>query len=136
MNPADNRKDDKPHKRGHGTDKMPVIGAIERGGKVTAQAADKLTFNSLRGFIRDKIQPDETLLITDEYSGYNRFPRSLNHAVINHSVQYADGETHINTIEGFWALLKCAWFGSHHNYTRKHADAYSDEACYKYNVRN
>ena len=57
------------------------------------------------------------------------------HAIINHSVHYADGETHTNTIEGFWGLLKRAWFGSHHKYTRKHAESDIHEACYKYNAR-
>ena len=57
------------------------------------------------------------------------------HAVINHKVHYVEGYKHTNTIEGFWGLLKRAWFGSHHQYSRKHADAYVHEACWKYNAR-
>ena len=38
----------------------------------------------------------------------------MKHAVINHKVQFADGDTHTNTIEGFWSLLKRAWYGQHH----------------------
>ena len=36
------------------------------------------------------------------------------HATIDHSVTYADGETHTNTIEGFWSLLKArlVWIAS------------------------
>lgn len=34
------RDDDKPNKRGRGTKKIPVIGAIERGGRVVARVAD------------------------------------------------------------------------------------------------
>ena len=32
----------------------------------------------------------------------------MKHAVINHKEQFADGDTHTNTIEGFWSLLKRA----------------------------
>ena len=37
------RKDDPPNKRGRGTKKTPVIGAVERGGEVKAQVASDLT---------------------------------------------------------------------------------------------
>ena len=57
------------------------------------------------------------------------------HSVINHSVSYADGPTHTNTIEGFWSLLKRAWYGSHHHYNKHYMPLYVAEACYKYNNR-
>ena len=41
----------------------------------------------------------------------------------------------MNTLEGFWALVKRAWMGSHHHYSKRHAHAYITEACYKYNAR-
>lgn len=59
----------------------------------------------------------------------------MRHARIDHNRSYADGLIHTNSIEGFWAILKRAWFGQHHHYTRKHAPAYLTEACYKYNKR-
>jgi hypothetical protein len=34
------------------------------------------------------------------------------HSVVNHMVEYANGPTHTNTIEGFWSLVKRAWYGS------------------------
>lgn len=36
------REDFKPSKRGRGTEKIPVIGAVERGRKVVAQVAENL----------------------------------------------------------------------------------------------
>ena len=62
--------------------------------------------------------------------------RGMRHATIDHTVRYADGLVHTNTIEGFWSLLKRAWYGQHHHYSRDHAAAYVVEACYKYNIRN
>ena len=60
----------------------------------------------------------------------------MNHAVIQHTLQYVDGLIHTNTIEGFWGLLKRAWYGTHHHYSDGYALAYSVEACYKYNTRD
>ena len=107
-----------PHNpRGRGTRKTPVIGAIERGGRVVARVADDLTGKGILRFLRDTVDPQGTLLITDEYRAYNAANGLYRRAVINHRKQYADGDTHTNTMEGFWALLKRAWFGSHHHYS-------------------
>lgn len=48
---------------------------------------------------------------------------------------YADGETHTNSIEGFWSLLKRAWYGSHHHYTKGYMPLFVAESCWKYNQR-
>ena len=47
-----------------------------------------------------------------------------------------DGDTHTNTIEGFWSLLKRAWYGQHHHYRVAYTPLYVAEACYKYNYRD
>ena len=131
------RDDDKPSKRGRGTSKTPVIGAVERGGQVAARVADDLSGKGILRFLRNTVDPDGTLLITDEWGAYRPAARlgCYQHAVINHSVAYADGLTHTNTIEGFWALLKRAWYGSHHHYTRHWMPLFVAESSWKYNHR-
>ena len=57
------------------------------------------------------------------------------HATIDHGKAYAEGIVHVNTIEGFWALLKRGMFGSFHSVSRKHLQRYVDEFCYRYNLR-
>ena len=69
-------------------------------------------------------------MITDEYKGYNRVSETMLHAIITHAESYADGHVHTNTIEGFWALIKRAWYGSHHHYSRKYMPLYIAETCY------
>jgi transposase-like protein len=129
------REDDEPSKRGRGTDKDAIIGAVQRGGKVVAQLAPNLTGRTILEFIRSAVNLKDSELITDEYQAYNRVGREMKHAVINHKEQYADGETHTHTIEGFWSLLKRAWYGQHHHYTTGYTPLYVAEACYKYNYR-
>jgi transposase-like protein len=131
------RDDDTPNKRGRGTKKAAVIGVVERRGRVIARPAKPgdLSAKGLAKFIATYVQPAGTLLITDENSGYNRVHEMMLHARVNHSHEYAYGNTHTNTIEGFWALVKRAWYGSHHHYSRKYMALYIAEACFKYNRR-
>ena len=124
--------------RGRGTKKMPVVGVVERFGRVMAEPAHKGKLNRtvLTAFVRKHVDVDATLLVTDEYKGYLGMGNIVRHATVNHAVQYVDGMTHTNTIEGFWALVKRAWYGQHHHYSREYAGLYISEACYKYNTRN
>ena len=132
------RDDDGPGApRGRGTSKTPVIGAVERGGKVSARVASDLTGRGILRFLTETVDPAGTVLITDEYRAYQAAARGhFTHAVINHSISYADGDTHTNTIEGFWSLLKRAWYGSHHHYTKHWMPLFVAESAWKYNNRN
>ena len=134
---GNNRDDDTPKKRGRGTKKVAVIGAVERGGRVVARVANPgdLSAKGIGNFIARFIDSAGTILITDEYKGYNRVSLSMQHAVICHAESYADGAIHTNSIEGFWATIKRAWYGTHHHYSRKYMPLYIAEACYKYNRR-
>ena len=133
-----NRRDhDKPGGQGR-TDKMPVIGVVERGGRVVARPAAKSEISSegLKRFILDHVDPAGSMLMSDALAAYNSVGRVMRHAVINHAERYADGDTHTNTIEGFWSRIKRAWFGSHHHYSRKYAGLYILESCASYNGRH
>ena len=81
-----------------------MVGAVERGGKVTAKATakDKMKGRHLRAFVRDRVDTSSAALITDEYPGYRGMAKVLPHAVIKHADWYVDGDIHTNTIEGFW----------------------------------
>jgi transposase-like protein len=129
------KADHTPNKPGRGTKKTAVIGAVERGGQVIAQVADDLTGKAIVKFLTGAVDPDGSLLITDEYRGYNAAESFLPHAIINHSERYADGPIHTNTIEGFWALIKRAWYGSHHHYSKRFLPLYIAETSWKYNER-
>src|SRR5205085_3436428 len=61
------REDDTPNKRGRGTKKTPVIGVVERGGRVIAKPADPgdMSAKGLAKFITRFVSAAGTLLITD-----------------------------------------------------------------------
>ncbi len=129
------RDDDEPkNPRGRGTKKSSVIGAVERDGNVVAQPQDDLSGKGILNFIMNAVKPNSTL-ITDEYQAYNATNSFVKREIIKHQNQYVDGDIHTNTIEGFWGLLKRAWYGQHHHYRKQFLPLYVAEACYKYNHR-
>ena len=125
------------NKAGRGTDKAPVLGVVERGGKVVAKHTQKgkLKGKNLRAFVRQNVDTTQAHLMTDEYRGYMGMNRVVPHSVIRHSKWYVDGNVHTNSIESFWALLKRGMFGQFHSVSRPRLQSYIDEFCYRYNMR-
>lgn len=119
-------------KRGRGTNKTPVLGIVERGGKVVAKIVESVNGGVIRKFVADSVNLENSTLMTDEFGGYNSLPRK----VVKHKETFGDGEIYTNTIESFWALIKRAWHGVHHWYTKKYLPLYVVEACWKYNHRH
>ncbi len=75
------RKDDEPkNPRGRGTKKTPIIGAVERGGKVVAK---DLTGRGVLKFIRNYVNPDGAVLMTDEYQAYNAVDSAFKHELVS-----------------------------------------------------
>jgi transposase-like protein len=132
-----NRHNGEKLKRGRGTKKIPVIGLMERGGRVIARPAKphELGTKGLFKFVTQFVDTVGTLLITDEWSGYKKVDEVMLHAVVNHAVEYANGPVHTNNIENFWSLVKRAWYGTHHHYSEKYMNLYISESCYKFTQR-
>ena len=129
------REDGEPKKRGRGTAKDVVLGAVERGGQVVAKLVPNATGETIKDFIKSIVNTDESALITDPYRGYNEIGKQMKHETINRSQQWEAGGIHTNTMEGFWSFVKRAWYGSHHHYSTAYTPLYLAEACYKYNHR-
>src|SRR5216684_1737006 len=123
------------HKRGRGTDKTPVIGIVERGGKVYAKAVRHVDAKTLREFIREHIDAEKTTVMTDEFAGYLGLATFVAHKTVNHKVQYVSGNIHTNTLEGFWSLLKRGMIGQFHKVSKRYLPRYLDEFSYRYKNR-
>ncbi len=125
-------------KRGRGTKKIPVVGMIERGGKVKASVAKKkaLTSKKLSTLVRRNVDTGNSVLITDEYKGYLGIKKFMPHQTINHQTWYVDGSIHTNNIESFWAILKRGIIGQFHKVSLNHLPRYIDEFVYRFNQRN
>ena len=95
----------KSHKRGRGA-KTPVMGMVERGGQVVAKVIDAQTKKHLRSVLGTHVEK-ESVLYTDQFSGYHNLGGDYYRATINHKEgEYVRGDVHTNTIEGYWNLFK------------------------------
>jgi len=124
-------------KRGRGTKKTPVVGMIERGGKVRARVMkkDSLTAKKLTSLVRRNVDVSNATLITDEYKGYLGIKHIMPHKTIDHSYWYVNGDVHTNNIESFWAILKRGIVGQYHKVSLRYLPKYIDEFTFRFNNR-
>ncbi len=122
-------------KRGRGTSKSPVVGIAQRGGRVTASKVKKVGAKSLSRVVRENVYVRSATVITDQFRGYVKLKNFVDHKSINHSANWAAGNIHTNTIEGFWSLLKRGIVGQYHQVSVRHLQQYVNEFCYRYNHR-
>ena len=127
-----------PNKRGRGTNKIPVIAIVERGGQVVLKVSKRLTSKILIQMFREnvKLQPS-TKLMTDDYRGYWKFDDIVKHYSVNHSQgEYVRGKVHTNTIEGFFSILKRSIKGNYIAISKKYLPFYLAQAQFTYNHRH
>jgi transposase len=117
--------------------KVPVVGAVERGGRVVAKTAEHVSAETLLPFVREHVMPESTIF-TDEHAGYGEVGQSgYAHRRVHHSAKvYVIGDAHTNTMEGFWSLVKRGIGGVYHNVSAKYLQTYFDEYSFRYNRRN
>lgn len=132
-----NKHESKKRKAGRGTvGKTPIIGARERGGKVTAQPLEATDGRSLIQFVETHTEPGATVY-TDDAAAYTALPTILNqyqHESVKHSAgEYVRGEIHTNGIESVWSVFKRSVIGTWHHVSNKHLGRYVNEAAFRLN---
>jgi transposase-like protein len=123
---------------GPAKEKAIVIGAVERGGKVVAVVSDDVTKATLHGLAKEYVLPG-SIVYTDSFHAYMGLEKinGYQHRRINHSAGvYVAGDTHTQTIEGFWSLVKRGIGGVYHSVSKKYLQTYLDEYSFRYNRRN
>ncbi|MGA2588478.1 MAG: IS1595 family transposase [Bryobacteraceae bacterium] len=74
-------------------------------------------------------------IFTDELQSYNGLSPDYQHAVINHAVEYVNGNVHTNAMENFWSLLKRGLHGTYISVEPFHLFRYIDEQAFRFNNR-
>ncbi len=67
--------------------KKPIVGIVERSGRVIAKATNDITAQTLLGMVREHVLP-ETTVYTDEYPSYKglgKMPQGYHHKRIHHA---------------------------------------------------
>jgi transposase-like protein len=115
--------------------KVPVLGMVERGGRVYAIPVPDTRTRTLYPVISEKVEFGSTLY-TDEWAAYKFMKLDYKHEVVNHAAdEYVRGDVHTQNIENFWSLLKRGIFGIYHHVSPQHLHRYVNEFAYRYNNR-
>ncbi|GAA5100884.1 IS1595 family transposase [Chryseobacterium ginsengisoli] len=137
-----NRHKDKKVKNSQGRsfkDKTPVMGMLQRDGKMNAFVVPDTKKNSIQPLVCRYVNPETTTLISDEWLGYTGLDKYYDHKIIDHSkkeyVSLQDNNIHTNNIEGSWNILKKSVSGMYNHVSRKHLQKYVDEFVYRFNLR-
>ena len=112
-----------------------VFGAVQRKGKVSTRIIKDTTEQSLLESVRDNVAKGSKLM-TDEYRSYKSIANieGHDHSTVRHSGnEYVRGNTHTNTIEGFWSQLKRSIDGTYHVVSPKYLSSYLSEFSFRYN---
>lgn len=117
-------------------DKTPVVGLVEKDGKVLAFVVEKTDGDTLKGLMRKHVDKD-AMVVTDSYSSYSGLTDEFKHITIKHvdGVYVVDNTYHTQNIENFWSLFKRGIIGIYHNISKKHLQRYCEEFSYRYNSR-
>jgi transposase-like protein len=118
--------------------KTPVVGMVERGGKLVARVVPDTGALTLMGLVQQHVLPG-SMIYTDEYQPYLTLARrGYNHRRVHHrqKVYVAADGTSTNSIEGFFGLLKNGIRGVYHSVSKQHLQSYLDEYAFRYNRRD
>jgi transposase-like protein len=116
-----------------------VIGIRKRNGDLRFFHARDAKSGTLAQYIRENISEDVEVIFTDDHIANVAAMRKAgrkNHKTINHSAgSYVMGDTHTNTVESAFSLLKRGITGTWHKISAKHLPSYLEEMSFRFNRR-
>ena len=114
-----------------------VFGILERDGELFTKVVPNASQKSLITPILEHV-PVGTRISSDEWPPYKILSRlGYDHRTVEHGRKvWARGDTHVNTLEGFWSMLKRSIRGTHIHVSRKHLPKYLGEFEFRWNLRH
>lgn len=123
------------NKRGRGTSKAKIVVMVEqrKGGKAIAKMTPSLTSQHLTALLKANISQKNSIVVTDEYKGYNKLDQFFNHITINHSEEYSRNGINLSKADGFITILNRGLIGQYHKLSLKYLPFYLAEFTWRYN---
>lgn len=119
-------------------DKTPIVGLIQRGGKMTAVVTKDTSPQSIEPVVREFVKLGTTL-ISDDWKGYKGLNKEYKHFAIKHAgtgYKHSFGrDVHTNNIESSWKIMKNSLRDMYNSVSKKHLQKYVDEFVFRYNTR-
>jgi transposase len=121
----------------HGEDdKTIVLGIAERGGDVITRVIPDRRAKTVVPHVTEWVRLGGRIA-TDEAKAFGTLARyGYQHETVNHaSDEWVRGDTHTNTIEAFWLMVKRTIGGTHVWVSPKHLPKYLGEIEFRWNLR-
>ena len=116
--------------------KQIAVAIVERQGSVRTFHVPDSRQQTLQNLVKANVALGSKVN-TDEHSGYQGLDTFYLHGSVNHvGGSYVVGDTHTNTVEGFFAGFKRGVYGIYHHVSKKHLRRYLNEFSLRYNHRN
>lgn len=119
-------------------DKTPVLGILQRGGKLTCIVIPNTQQNTIQPLVKRFVKRD-SMVVTDEWHAYRGLDQRYKHHIVNHArkeyVNLLDSSIHSNGIEGFWGIFKRGVIGIYNRSSRHHLPRLVNEFVYRFNMR-
>jgi len=127
-------------KRGRGAEgKTPVVGLANRDeSQIKATVTKDVKSRTILPIIWSNVpRSTENTIHTDELASYNLVKKLgyVHRRVFHGKGEYAKGISHVNTVEGFWSLVKRGINGVYHAVSPKYLQSYLNEYSFRYNHR-
>jgi transposase-like protein len=114
----------------HAKPAVAVLSLVERGGAIRSMYLDD---KNVRGALVQHLD-DRSRLVTDGSTVYKG--QSQKHESVDHSkYEWARGDVHTNTLEGFFSIFKRGLVGVYQHMDKKHLDRYLSEFDFRRNTR-
>lgn len=121
-------------KKGTMDNKTLISAYVERGGNIRFDVIDP--HENEKELVVKHVDTD-SVLMTDEAACYQNVGKEFaDHQYVRHSMdEYVRGVAHTNTVEGAFSLFDRMVVGIYHWASKKHMQAYANEAAFRYNSR-
>jgi transposase-like protein len=130
------KKEGEPVRRGY-AHKHAVLTLVQRGGSARSFHVDGTKASDLMPISKANVLPG-TRVMTDEAGQYAHLGKFFTeHDFVRHGAgEYGRGETHTNTVEGFYSVFKRGMKGVYQHCAEKHLHRYVAEFDFRYNNRS
>lgn len=125
------------NRKGRTWRKETVLGLVERGGRIKVAHLPHRGGAVIKGTIYEHVLPS-AMIFTDEWPTYKGLDKEYRgHKRIRHKERiYVDGDSHTQTVEGFFGLFKTSLRGVYHAVSAKWLQGYLNEYAWRYNRRH